>query len=421
MVGSRLRSRETRIRSPTPAQHRSTLANPPIRHPLLPWAMLALGLTMSPEPVTAQTPSFGPLVAGEGGPLQRISYTPMSERADPVDRGTLATELWVGYSNIFEEDSAATHELLLDMEQLIKVVSIRYEMAAGWEVGGRVTLETTGGGYLDSFITWLHTKLSLGNANRERYPEDGHHVRLRVPGGETFLDTGPRTLALGDVRLFVKWRAASNDDGSSALSLRAATRIPVHNDQVGGERTDLALMALGHLPLGHWHVHGMVGGATVRASPELDPILHNTTTFGMLGVEHALSNQLAGIVQYMWSSSLLTGFGGTQDRPLVRKPGVGRGGPDRRALAVAGEPPGGCPVGHARGGLHAWPRVESSMGEPFPEVVSPSPWWVPSGLPLTHGATLPILQGGDRQGYPDGCPRERPRGSRHGLRQSLGT
>ena len=271
--------------------------------------MLTLVLTMSPEPVTAQAPSFGPLITGGGGPLQRISYTPMSERADPVDRGTLATELWVGYSNIFEEDSTATHELFLDMEQLIKVVSIRYGVAEGWEVGGRVTLETTGGGYLDSFISWWHTKLSLGNGNREDYPEDRHQARLRFPGGETFLDTGPRTLALGEVRFFAKWQAASNDDGSSKLSLRAVTRIPVHEDQTGGERTDLALMALGSLPRGDWRLHGMVGGATVRASPELDPILHRATVFGMLGAEHALSSRLMGIVQYMWSSLLLTGFG----------------------------------------------------------------------------------------------------------------
>ena len=271
--------------------------------------MLTLVLTMSPEPVTAQAPSFGPLITGGGGPLQRISYTPMSERADPVDRGTLATELWVGYSNIFEEDSTATHELFLDMEQLIKVVSIRYGVAEGWEVGGRVTLETTGGGYLDSFISWWHTKLSLGNGNREDYPEDGHQARLRFPGGETFLNTGPRTLALGDVRFFAKWQAASNDDGSSKLSLRAVTRIPMHEDQTGGERTDLAVMALGSLPRGDWRFHGMVGSATARASPELDPILHRATVFGMLGAEHALSSRLMGIVQYMWSSPLLTGFG----------------------------------------------------------------------------------------------------------------
>ena len=176
-------------------------------------------------------------------------------------------------------------------------------------MGGRVTLETTGGGYLDSFISWWHTKLSLGNSNREHYPEDGHQARLRFPGGETFRDTGPRTLALGDVRFFVKWQAASNDDGSSALSLRAVTRISVHDDQTGGERTDLAVMALGSLPLGDWSIHGMVGSATVRASPELDPILHRATVFGMLGAEHALSNRVTGIV--------LPGFEGSSQQYCV--------------------------------------------------------------------------------------------------------
>ena len=279
------------------------------RYSLVPFAMLALALTLLPGEVSAQVPSLGPLVAAASGPLQRISYTPMSERTEPVDRGTIVADVWVGYSNIFEEDSTATHELFLDMEQLLKVLSVRYGIAEEWEVGGSVTLETTGGGYLDSAINWWHTTLSLGNGNRERYPKNEHHVRLHVPEGETLLDTSPRTLALGEVRLFAKWQVASNDDGSSSLSLRAVTRTPVNNDDAGGERTDLAFMALGTLPLGHWRLHGMVGGATVRASPELDPILHDMTTFGMVGVERALSDRLAGIIQYMWSSPLLTGFG----------------------------------------------------------------------------------------------------------------
>lgn len=258
-------------------------------------------------------------------------------------------------------------------------MSVRYGVAEGWEVGGRVTLETTGGGYLDSVISWWHTKLSLGNGNREHYPEDEHHARLRVPGGETFLDMGPRTLALGDIRFFAKWLVTSNNDGSSALSLRAATRIPVHNDQTDGERTDLAVMAVGRRPFGEWHVHGMVGGATVRGSPELAPILHSATAFGMLGVEHALSNRLAGIVQYMWSSPLLTGFGEGKIDHWSGNTGVGGRGPDRRALAVAGEPPGRHPCWHAGCGLHARPSVESSMVSRL------------RPLPLTHGAAPPIL------------------------------
>ena len=159
-----------------------------------------LGLLFAP-PIVAQVTVFGPLTSEEGGPLQRISYTPVTERAVTLAPGVLSTDVWLGLSNIFEQDSADTHDLLMDMERLLSTTTVRYGVIEGLEIGGRLTFETTGGGVLDSFISGWHTKFSLGNANRERYASDEFDQRLKSAHNVVLLDAGQRTFVLEDMAL----------------------------------------------------------------------------------------------------------------------------------------------------------------------------------------------------------------------------
>jgi len=80
-------------------------------------------LLASPASLCAQISPLGPLTAEEGSPLQRLAYTPMTEGVDPVGVGRLKADLWLGYSNIFEQDSAAGHNMYLDLERLISASS----------------------------------------------------------------------------------------------------------------------------------------------------------------------------------------------------------------------------------------------------------------------------------------------------------
>jgi hypothetical protein len=258
-------------------------------------------------PATAQTPSFGPLSTEEGGPLLRMSYTPMTESPDPVEVGTFAASLWSGFSNVFEQDSSATHWLFLDMERVLTAMTVRYGIAQNLEIGGRITLETNGGGVLDPAIVWWHTKLHLGNANRDRYAHDRYEQRLER-GGQLLLDIDQGLLSLEDIRLFAKWRVISNDSGTGALSLRAVTRIPTNQNRVGAEAGDVAVMALARTPVGKWYMHAMVGVSSVRASPELRSVLRQANAFSMLGVERSLGASVAGLVQHTWTAPTMKGF-----------------------------------------------------------------------------------------------------------------
>lgn len=216
-------------------------------------------------------------------------------------------DLWVGLSNVFEQDSSATHVLFIDMERLVTATTLRFGVGEGVEVAARLTLETTGGGVLDSFVNGYHELLGLGQANRDRFPLDRYSQRL-TDGRTTYLDVGPRTLGLEDVRLSTKWRAAHGDGGKDLVSLRAEARIPAQSNRAGARRADLSLAALGRLGAGAWTLHGMLGAATARSSPELEPVLRRGSAFLALAAERALGRSVGALVQYQVTTPLLEGF-----------------------------------------------------------------------------------------------------------------
>lgn len=277
----------------------------PLRPLLL--TLLCLGLLLPPT-ARGQEASFGPLTHEDGSPLHRVSYTPSMEGADPVPPGTLQADLWLGYANIFEQDSAATHELFLDLERLITATTLRWGVVEDLEVGGRLTFETTGGGILDPVISGFHNRLGLGNANRERYPKDQHAQLLRDGEGRIRLYVPQGTFVLEDVRLFGKWRMWREADGGSSVSLRATARIPTRRNLVGEERSDLALAVLGRTRWGRVFLHGMAGGSTVRASPELDPVLRDAAWFLTLAAEYPLLPWASAVAQFTAASPRLKGF-----------------------------------------------------------------------------------------------------------------
>lgn len=252
---------------------------------------------------------FGPLTTEEAGPLQRVSYTHTVEGADLVPAGRIQGDLWMGYANIFEQDSAATHDLFLDLERLSTTVGLRAGLTQRLEVGGRLSFETTGGGILDGFISGWHSKLGLGNGNREKYPNGVYAQRLRDGRGDLRLDVPQRTLALEDVRLFAKWRAWRSAVGDKLVSLRAVARIPTQQNRVGPQRSDFALMALVRTADAPWYFHGTVGGATVRAARDFDGLLRRQSFFMDLAVERNLTPWLSGLAQLAVASPRLQGFG----------------------------------------------------------------------------------------------------------------
>jgi Protein of unknown function (DUF3187) len=302
--------------------------------------LAATALAVAPTAARAQLPSLGPLGAEEGSPLQRLGYTPMVEAPEPVARGRLRTDVWIGYSNIFEQDSAQTAILYLDVERLITATTIRYGVADHLEVGVRTTLETDWGGFLDGFMVRFHDFLHLGTRNRRFFPEGAYGETLENPDGTVLLDVPERRLVLTDVRLFAKWGVAGP---RAALSVRGVTRVPTRSLTVGSEHTDVGAMVLGRVAWHRWHLHGMGGGATVRRGVDTRDVLRAQTWFGMVGAERTFHEGLSGVMEFTGSTQLLRNF---HDHDVS-------GAPTDVILGV---------VGRTRGG---W-RWEAGMQEDWP-------------------------------------------------------
>lgn len=272
---------------------------------------------LRPEVGEAQRPSFGPLTWEEGSPLQRLSYTPAAEGADVVGEGVWRIDLYNGLSNIFEQDSTATHVLFLDMERLTTAVTVRWGAFETVEVGGRISLETTGAGTLDGIVLSWHETWGLGNANRDRFPADSYRQWLADGNEIVYLDGRPRTLGLRDVRAFAKWRAWRSADGRSALSLRSVLRVPAVGPPEGNAGPAGAVMALWRGGIGSWYAHGIAGASVTGASARIAPVLRERSHFLTLALERSLSSRLAAIAQFQLQSAALRSFA---HRELDRAP-----------------------------------------------------------------------------------------------------
>ncbi len=296
-------------------------------------------------PLRAQT-ARGPLTYEEGGPLQRTSLTVMSETVEPVASGAWRAGVWLGYANVFEQDSSASHDLFMDFERLLTVTTVRYGLAPGVEVGGRLTLETTGGGVLDPFIIWWHDLLGLGNADRDRFPEGAFGHRLTDGARTDLLRKRRRTLALDEVRLFAKWEVIGADDGRRALSLRGEVRLPVADAAM--ERVDVGGFALGYLRAGNWFVHAQVGLATARHRPLLAARTHRWRPSFLIGAERPLTREISAVVQWAGEGAAFHGFGDSELDAAPRNLVFGLTGTWRRAwrweVAFQEDLPAGTPA-----------------------------------------------------------------------------
>ncbi len=73
------------------------------------------------------------------------------------------------------------------------------------------------------------------------------------------------------------------------------------------------LSVLGQLADGQGYLHSMIGASTLRASPELDPVMRSSRGYFMVGAERTLHDRLAVLAQYSVGSPVLRRF---QNREL---------------------------------------------------------------------------------------------------------
>jgi len=278
----------------------------------LPIVVLCLAGTLAwaPPAVHGQLPSLGPLTSEEGAPLQRLGLTPTMEGVTLTPRGALRADVWMGYASIWEQDSSSVANVFLDMERVLAAATLRAGVTEAIELGARATLERTSGGFLDESVMRFHRLLRMGDRNRPDYPRNQYGQWLRDGDGTLLVEISERSRpTLVDVRLFAKGSLYASADGRRALALKAEVRVPSAHNVAGSERSDVALTAMGLTAWRGWYLHALLGGTTVRRSPELADVLRSRQWVGMLGVERPLRSGLSAVAQLTGSTPLLREFG----------------------------------------------------------------------------------------------------------------
>ena len=289
----------------------------PVSFPAVAAALVLLAGALAPAAGAAQAdaarqtrPSLGPLTSEEGAPLQRLGLTPAMEGVTLTPRGTVRADVWLGYASIWEQDSSSVANVFLDLERLITAATLRVGVTDRLELGARATLERTGGGFLDRGVLGFHTIIRTGDRKRRDYPRDAYGQWLRDADGTLLVDIPDRSVpTLEDVRLFAKTRLLASDDGRRALGVKVEVRIPTAENTLGSERADVALTVMGRTAWRGFHLHGLVGGTSVRRSPDLAHVLRTRQWVGMLGAERPLRAGLSVVAQLTGSTQLLRDFG----------------------------------------------------------------------------------------------------------------
>jgi len=285
-------------------------------------AIVALGLLGAvPLPLLAQEGewrSFGPLRVAEHNPLLRLVHVPRAETAELLDPGSLKFDLFTDYSNIFEQSQSTFHFQRFDMERMTNDLSVRYGFGENWEVGGRIGIHTSWGGFLDSFVDSFHDFFGLPNGNRDAFPEDEVEFSFVDSRRQMNVDRKPETSAVEDVRLFAKRRLWGSADEASTTSARASLRFASGEFAGDTGRPDLALTLLHRRSWGRWHLHLEAGGTTLNAPDEFDPLFNDVAAFFSTALEVNIVSSVSFIGQFVGGSPYTGGVGVSElDRPPV--------------------------------------------------------------------------------------------------------
>lgn len=262
-------------------------------------------------PASAQWRPLGPFRAGEHNPLYRLFLVHHADGADVVDRGSFRAESSVAYSNIFELSRSPTHFQRFDMERMTNSFTVRYGAAPRLEVGGRIGIHTSWGGFLDPFVSGFHDFFGFPNGNREDFPDGEYEFLLMDTRRRVRLDVPRSSPGLEDLRLFAKRSFGGDDDGSSATAVRATFRLASGTFTGGGARPDVSVAGLHRRSWGRFHLHLQAGVTSLNAPPELDPVARNVAGIYSAAAEVNIVPALSFLAQGVGSTPYVEGFDDT--------------------------------------------------------------------------------------------------------------
>lgn len=269
-------------------------------------AVAGLVLLLAGGPAAAEA---GFAVHNEGA-LARSTALPDLGEARVLSPGDRALSLTVDWTNEYVAQTRGTESLILDGETQRYAATLRYGVAPDLEIGLSLPLLVTGGGALDGVIENWHRFWGLPNGGRDGAPRDRLLYQVQRDG-QTRLQVGESTTALGDIALTGGWQLAQ------PMALRALIKLPTGDSHTLTGGNAGAALWLDWDPFaafggrggdtGRWF--GFVsGGASLNDRSDVLPEYQEQLVgFGGLGVGYRLFRPLAVIAQFYAHTPLYSG------------------------------------------------------------------------------------------------------------------
>ncbi len=239
-------------------------------------ALLALGLAPA-----AGTEGLGPVSVRNQLPFDQLFLGLTPESADTVGKGVFQADLSVSWSNTFIM-SPEIHEWVgihrpegrqeLTPEEIAAIVAtypghdlyffdgevarwglrIRYGLTDTLQLTLDTSIHSRGGGFADPTIESFHNFFGLGNADRDRFPQNRFQVFMRFGDREFFRDGAPANNVLGDTSLELKLRSRGRWHGWRGAA-SAGIKAPTGNSRNfgGSGEWDAQLAAYASRATGH--------------------------------------------------------------------------------------------------------------------------------------------------------------------------
>lgn len=170
--------------------------------------------------------AFGPLPRRIVHPFNLPFYRPPAERAHTLPAGRLGGEIISQYSSVQRESARGTDVAIYDGEFLRLSLLLRYGLLEDLEISTELPFLTSGPGFLDDVIRGFHQSTGLLEDSRRQF----RYREVLVIDRDRVLDEDPRTMALGDIPVQLKYRILEDGADLFGLALRGGIEIPTGSE-----------------------------------------------------------------------------------------------------------------------------------------------------------------------------------------------
>lgn len=232
----------------------------------------------------------GPLQTRNEAALSRYAALPVLGEHTLVSAGTTTFTLRTDLTNEFYAEDRGTESARVDGETWRTTLDLRRRVGASVELGLRLSLIDTGGGFLDRFIEDWHGFFGLPNGGRESFPQDQFGYAL-ARDGNTLLSVQDKGTGLGDVEAVVGFALRPGQTLRVMAKLPTGDRDRLHGGHWGG-----ALWLDTALPFAAdsaWAGHYSIGASGQARGGALSTRQRPFTAFGGIGLERRVWGPLS--------------------------------------------------------------------------------------------------------------------------------